>query len=273
MNKLKLFVSVGICGILFTGCGMFEDMFSSEIKYRKTSKADDCIPSDLIKRLANKRYYDNLSSYKTPVEHFEHYSNKRYGKIFVDYRYEGTGTTKCYDLLVESYNETIKKYADLSIKLPTNIKEEIAFEKEWLVCDKMPFWLETKLDEYISQNRGDDIAYINASKFKGVWNGKLTNSNKYVWGDEFLRNDIGRMANCVAYKTAIQAIENDLIDLGNGKKAKCADLSYDDAPKCLNYFVSVYDKTYKDKEKELKAEQQEIRIKKERMKYEQINRQ
>lgn len=136
----------------------------------------------------------------------------------------------------------------------------------------MPFWLETKLDEYISQNKGDDIEYINASKFKGAWNGKLTGTNKYVWGD-FLRNDIGRMSNCVATKTAIQAIENDLIDLGNGKKAKCADLSYDDAPKCLSYFVSVYDKTYKDKEKELKAEQKEINIKKERMKYEKINRQ
>lgn len=267
MSKLKLLISVGICGILFTGCGFF-DMFSSEIKYRKTSKADDCIPSDLMKRLANKRYYYSLSSYKSSEEHFEHYSNERYGKIFVDYRYDGTGTTKCYDLVIESYNEALKN----AKTLPTKISEELAFEKKWLVCDAMPFWLETKLDEYISQNKGDDIEYINASKFKGAWNGKLTGKNKYVWGD-FLRNDIGRMSNCVATKAAIKAIENDLIDLGNGKKAKCADLSYDDAPKCLSYFVSVYDKTYKDKEKELKAEQKEINIKKERMKYEKINRQ
>lgn len=270
MNKIRLLLGVGICGILFTGCGMFEDMFSSKIKYRKTY--DDCVPNDLSERLANKDYYKPLNSYQTPEALFLEYHNKRYGKIFEDYRYDGTGTTKCYDLVVESYNETIKRYADLSIKLPTNIKEEIAFEKEWLVCDAMPFWLETKLDEYISQNKGDDIEYINASKFKGAWNGKLTGKNKYVWG-ETLRNDIGRMSNCVAYKTAIQAIENDLIDLGNGKKAKCADLSYDDAPKCLSYFVSVYDKTYKDKEKELKAEQKEINIKRERMKYEKINRQ
>lgn len=79
------------------------------------------------------------------------------------------------------------------------------------------------------------------------------------------------MSNCVATKTAIQAIENDLIDLGNGKKAKCDELSYDDAPKCLDYFISVYNKVYKDKKSELYAEQKEIDIKKERKKYEKRN--
>ncbi len=272
MSKLRLLIGVGLCGILFAGCSFFDYVFGS--KSNKSVESDeiqygtiDCVPSDLVKRLASKKYYDGVKTYQTPEQQFKNYI-KRYGKIFEDYRYDGTGITKCYDLVIESYNEVLKN----AKTLPTNINNELAFEKEWLVCDKMPLWLETKLDEYINQNRGDDIAYINASKFKSAWNSKLTDSNKYVWGGEFLRNDIGRMANCVAYKAAIKAIENDLIDLGNGKKAKCADLSYDDAPKCLDYFVSVYDKAYKDKEKELKAEQKEINIKKERMKYEQINR-
>lgn len=272
MSKLRLLISVGICGVIFSGCGFFEYVFGS--KSDKSVESDeiqygtiDCVPSDLVKRLASKKYYDGVKTYKTPEQQFKDYI-ERYTKIFDDYRYNGTGITKCYDLVIESYNEALKNVKTL----PTNIKEEMWFEREWLVCDAMPFWLETKLDEYISQNKGDDIEYINASKFKGAWNGKLTGTNKYVWG-ETLRNDIGRISNCVAYKTAIKAIENDLIDLGNGKKAKCADLSYDDAPKCLSYFVSVYDKTYKDKEKELKAEQKEINIKKERMKYEKINRQ
>lgn len=268
MSKLRLLMGVCLCGILFSGCGFFDGFFSNksdendEIQYGTI----DCVPSDLVKRLASKKYYDGVKTYQTPEQQFKNYI-KRYSKIFVDYRYDGTGITKCYDLVIESYNEALKN----AKTLPTNIKEEMWFEREWLVCDAMPLWLENKLDEYIEQNKDDDIAYINASKFKGAWNGKLTDSNKYVWGGT-LRNDIGRISNCVAYKAAIQAIENDLIDLGNGKKAKCADLSYDDAPKCLSYFVSVYDKAYKDKESELNDEQKEIRIKRERKKYEQINR-
>lgn len=271
MSKIRLLIGVGICGILLTGCGFFEYVFGS--KSNKSVESDeiqygtiDCVPSDLVKRLASKKYYDGVKTYQSPKQQFDNYI-KRYTKIFDDYRYDGTGITKCYDLVIEAYNEVLKN----AKTLPTNIGEELAFEKEWLVCDKMPLWLENKLDEYIEQNKNDDIAYINASKFKGVWNGKLTDSNKYVWG-ETLRNDIGRISNCVAYKAAIKAIENDLINLGNGKKAKCADLSYDDAPKCLDYFISVYDKAYKDKKSELDAEQKEIRIKRERMKYEQINR-
>ncbi len=268
MNKLRLLISVGLCGILFSGCGFFDGFFSNksdendEIQYGTI----DCVPSDLVKRLASKKYYDGVKTYQTPEQQFKNYI-ERYTKIFDDYRYNGTGITKCYDLVIEAYNEALKN----AKTLPTNIKEEMWFERKWLVCDAMPLWLENKLDEYIEQNKNDDIAYINASKFKGMWNGKLTDSNKYVWG-ETLRNDIGRISNCVAYKAAIQAIENDLIDLGNGKKAKCADLSYDDAPKCLSYFISVYDKAYKDKESELNDEQKEIRIKRERKKYEQINR-
>lgn len=269
MSKLRLFISVGICGILLTGCGFF-DMFSSEMNY-SLSVEDRCIPKDLVERLADKRYYDGFKTfYQSPENNFEHYA-KRYGKIFRDDRYDDI-MFKCDDLVKGYYNEAIKKYTDFSIKLPTNIKEELELEKEWFICDKMPLWLEAKLDEYIEQNKNDDIAYINASKFKGAWNGKLSDELEYKSGPDRTIRYI-QISRCIATKTAIQAIENDLIDLGNGKKAKCADLSYDDAPKCLSYFVSVYDKTYKDKEKELKAEQKEINIKKERMKYEKINRQ
>lgn len=268
MSKLRLLMGVCLCGILFTGCGFFESMFSSKIEYKKSY--DDCVPDDLTDRLANKDYYKPLNSYKSPEALFLKYTNERYNKIFQDSRYEGTGTTKCYDLLIESYNEAIKKYNDYSVKFSTNIKEEMAFENEYIVCNKMPSWLEKKLNEYISQNRSDDIAYINASKFKGAWNGKLDGEQKFIYHNIFENTNM-LMARCFAYKTAIKAIENDLIDLGNGKKAKCADLSYDDAPKCLDYFISVYDEAHKSKRSELDAEQKEIDIKKERKKYEKRN--
>lgn len=272
MSKLRLLISVGICGVIFSGCGFFESMFSSKIEYKKSY--DDCVPNDLSDRLANKDYYEPLNSYKSPEALFLKYSNERYNKIFQDSRYDGTGTTKCYDLLIESYNEAIKKYNDYSVKVSTNIKEEMAFENEYIVCNKMPSWLEKKLNEYISQNRSDDIAYINASKFKGAWNGKLDGEQKFIYRNNFagtFENTNMLMARCFAYKVAIKAIENDLIDLGNGKKAKCVDLSYDDAPKCLDYFISVYDEAHKSKRSELDAEQKEIDIKKERKKYEKRN--
>ena len=264
MSKLRLLI-VGLCGVLFSGCGFF-DIFSSEIKYKKTSIALDCVPSDLMKRLADKRYYYGLQSYRTPEEQFLYYTNTHFIKIFNDDRYDGTGITKCDDLVIGYYNEALKN----TKTLPTNIKEELEFEREWLVCDKMPLWLENKLDEYIEQNKNDDIAYINASKFKGAWNGKLSDEVKYKYGSDITIRYI-HMSRCVATKAAIKAIENDLIDLGNGKKAKCADLSYDDAPKCLDYFISVYDKAYKAKKSELDAEQKEIDIKKERKRYEERN--
>ena len=292
MNKLKLFIiSVGICSILFTGCGFFEGIFSDKsdkIEYRKASVRYKCIPEDLVERLANKKYYDGFMRdgdvrFDSPEANFKYYT-ERYAEIFKDDRYDGTGTTKCDDLVTGYYNEAIKKYTDFSIKLPTNIKEEMELEKEWFICDKMPFWLETTLDEYISQNKGDDTAYINASKFKGAWSdklggervgtaGRMGGSGNKLYILLAVSNTNESMAKCVATKTAIKAIENDLIDLGGGKKAKCSDLSYKDAQKCLNYFTSVYNKAYKDKKSELDAEQKEIDIKKERKKYEQINRQ
>ena len=271
MSKLRLLIGAGLCGVLFSGCGFFDGLFgtkstesieSDEIKYRNI----DCVPADLMQRLASKKYYSSMKSYRTPMQQFEYYT-KNYRKIFNDDRYDGTGIAKCDDLVIGYYNEALKN----AKTLPTNISEELEFEKEWFICDVMLLWLENKLDEYIEQNKNDDIAYINASKFKGAWNGKLSDEVKYKYGSDITIRYI-HISRCVATKAAIKAIENDLIDLGNGKKAKCADLSYDDAPKCLDYFISVYDKAYKDKKSELDAEQKEIDIKKERKRYEERNR-
>ena len=275
MNKLRLFLSIVICGVVFSGCSFFDDFFvkpfSDEIKYIQDIPNDACIPDDMMKRLAKKSYYEGYyqnKKFKYDWEKEFVYVTNDYGKIFSDDRYKDTGTHKCYDLVTQSYNEAIKN----ATKLPTNIKEELEFAEEWLVCDNMPKWLESKLFEYINQNKGNDLAYINASNFKVSWSKQLTGDYKYVWGS-LLTNDRGRMANCVAKKAAIKAIENDLIDLGNGKKAKCADLSYNDAPKCLAYFEAVYDKTYKAKKKELDAEEDALEIKRVRLKHEKQNRQ
>lgn len=265
MNKLRLFLSVCICGVVFSGCGFF-DAFSNEIKYTKTNQ-NRCVPDDLMKRLANKKYY---YGYKYDWQDTNNvFANEvdRYGRIFNDDRYKDTGMSKCYDLLIESYNEAVKN----ATKLPTNMKEERAFEQKWFMCNNMPQWLESKLFEYINQNKDDDLAYIGASNFRVSWHKKLDGDTNYV-GASYETFD-WTMARCVANKAAIKAIENDLIDLGNGKKGKCADLSYDDAPKCFAYFESVYDKTYKAKKKELEAEDDALEIKRVRLKHEKQNRQ
>ena len=216
MNKLRLFIGVGICGILFIGCG-FESVFhigKVEIA-EQVEKTKDCIPTDLKDRISNRRHY----KYAVNEELNKNFETayKHYKAIFSDMSNEGK--SKCYDLVIESYNEAIKK----AKKLPTSIDEERAFEKEWNVCDKMPEWLETKLNSYVSQNEAG------ASNLKQNWQDWFSRKALYV-----------NTQKCIATKKATQAIENDLIDLGGGKKAKCADLSYKDAKKCLALFEKIY---------------------------------
>ncbi len=258
MNKLKLFISVGICSILFTGCG-FEGMFGvGQIKY---TEGANCIPADLKERIANRSYYPFLSK-MTPEESFL-LVHGYYEELFADIRCKSKW--KCYDDLVESYNETIKK----TKKLPTSIDEEKELRKQWNVCNKMPEWLETKLNGYISQNEaeasnfkktwqlwlGGDIPYnkVDCETDKeidrsiGVYSIKSIYATKVSCSSEYKKSEYSTILavdKCSATKKAIQAIENDLIDLGNGKKAKCADLSYKDAQKCLSHFKSTYSKLY-----------------------------
>lgn len=222
MNKLRLFIGVGLCSILFTGCGFVNDLFHTgkvEVA-EQVEKAKDCIPADLKDRISNRRHYKYALNDELNKNFATAY--KRYKVIFSDM--SNDGKSKCYDLVTESYNEAIKK----AKTLPTSIEEERAFEKEWNICDKMPEWLETKLNSYVSQNEAG------ASNFKKNWQDWFSGKALYV-----------NMQKCIATKKATQAIENDLIDLGSGKKAKCADLNYKDAPKCLAHFESTYNKTYK----------------------------
>lgn len=258
MNKLKLFISVGICSILFIGCG-FEGMFGvGQIKY---TEGANCIPADLKERIANRSYYPFLSK-MTPEESFL-LLHGYYEELFADIRYKSKW--KCYDDLVESYNETIKK----TKKLPTSIDEDNELRKQWSVCNKMPEWLETKLNGYISQNEagasnlkkkwqlwlGSDIPYnkVDCKIDKVIMNRSIHVEKSSIYdtkvscSSEYKKNEYSTILavdKCSATKKAIQAIENDLIDLGNGKKAKCADLSYKDAQKCLAHFKSTYSKLY-----------------------------
>ena len=241
MSKLKLLIGVGICGIVFSGCGFFDDMGDifgvGKIEYKETQ---NCVPADLKERLANKSFYRGHSGAKQS-EYFKTIHGY-YEVFFTDLQYNDK--TKCYDLALEAYKEAVKN----AKKLPTNIDEENAFRKEWNICDKMPDWLNKKLDEYVSQNGTE------ASTFKQTWQKWLSGKAMYNklecnkgWLPCNSKYNKSAMERCRAIKTATKAIENDLIDLGNGKKAKCADLSYKDAHKCLAHFETAYNKIYKEK--------------------------
>lgn len=278
MNKLILFIGVGICGILFTGCSFIADLFgtssskskttssSSTATTRQVERGSNCVPADLMDRLVT--YSSTGCTIYT----------KGFDEFFGWYR----SKTICNDFMIDSYNEVIKQ----TKQLPTNIVEEEKLSKEWAYCNNMPKWLNTKLNEYIEQNKNSDAEYVSASELKESWQYKLFGQSMYmpneclaVVAEAKTRNLQGKNPNdvtlgivdCFAYKGAIKAIENDLIDLGNGKKAKCADLGWKDAKKCLDYFDSVYDKTYKAKEKEVVAKIKAIKLKEKRESYEKQN--
>ena len=233
MSKLKLLVGVGICGALFSGCAVgdiFGGLFGvGTIQYADATKdKKDCIPTDLKERIGSRSHYsystDNIYN-KQFLQYYTHYK-----AIFI----EDGG--KCNDLAIASYNEAVKN----AKKLPNNIKEEENFEKEWNVCVKMPEWLETKLDGYIAQNKGNDKVYTEALKLKTDWNEWIGKSHSLA------------AKQCRAGKTALQAIESESIDLGSGKKAKCADLSYKDASKCLAHYKTAYFNYFKSLQSQLK---------------------
>lgn len=209
-----------------------------------------CTPTDLKARLMTYGYSDYYEA------SFQASNSKNSG---------------CNKWLISEYNEAVKN----AKTLPTTFEEEKAFEKEWLICDAMPKWLEENLDKYIRQNRDNDVEYVSASKFKEKWQDKLsgkamlvTNKNVYqftVFGPGLLDNsNEAVVAHCLAKKKARAAIENDYINLGSGKKAKCKDLSWSDSYQCMNHFNDVYDKIYKETKEELD-------IKREREKYEKQN--
>ena len=212
MSKLKLLVGISICGALFSGCAV-GDIFGGLFGVgtipvaERVKDTKDCIPTDLKERISSRNHY----SYGYDDSALNSQFNKYYKRYLSYFTYE-QATNKCNDLAIASYNEAIKK----AKKLPSNIKEEEAFEKEWNVCVKMPEWLESKLDGYIAQN------------------GTEASNLKEKWQNWFSGNNL-----CSAVTKALQAIESESIDLG-GKKAKCKDLAYKDAHKCLAHFKNTY---------------------------------
>lgn len=234
MNKLKLFISVGICGTLFSGCSFIDSLFGKKTttSYIQSTPYLNCQPQDLTERLQSYGTQSFVNAY-------------RYNDYFKDFN----DKTKCDEWRLEHYKYIVSQ----ETSLPTNLEEEEKFVEKWQKCNVMPKWLETKLNEYIEQNKNDDKAYIEASKFKESWqtSERLSGTKEYSSTRmEALNYEIAKesVINCKAIKVATKATENDLIDLGNGKKAKCADLSYKDAEKCQSHFDSVYKKAKEDYE-------------------------
>lgn len=234
MKRLQIFASVGVCAVLFSGCGIFDGWFGESTdsaqspQTRQVPKRHqlNCQPQDLSERLA---------SYTTQEKVWDFY----YNKLFKDFN----DSNKCDDWALAHYH----RIAEQESALPTNIKDEEEFYyKKWQYCNAMPKWLESTLDGYIAQNKNNDRGYIAASEFKESWkmfswlNGRLS----YFLGvddQRLLENKI----NCKAIKVALNAIESDRIELGNGKRAKCADLSFSDAPKCQEHFDNAYKRARK----------------------------
>lgn len=70
MNKLKLFIGVGVCGVLFSGCWFFG--FDDNTKTTQESKVEICdkMPEELETQLDKlvEKYKDNDWLYDKPIQ-------------------------------------------------------------------------------------------------------------------------------------------------------------------------------------------------------------
>lgn len=84
MNRLKLFISVGICSVLFSGCWFFTTESKQEPKQEVKLEPCDKMPEELAGKIdeATKKHYDSDYQYLKVVEMKEkweeYFTGKRY---------------------------------------------------------------------------------------------------------------------------------------------------------------------------------------------------
>ena len=125
MSKLKLLVSVGICGVLFGGCGFFTD-WGEDVKNiwtkpneAETTKIEDCVPSDLKERVA--KY---VEQYKNDDDMYPKARNLQVevGSQFNKQVGHSSYSAECSKYMPIAYNEIIKENG-----IPKSYDEEVKF--------------------------------------------------------------------------------------------------------------------------------------------------
>lgn len=125
MDKLRLFVSIGICGVLFGGCGFFtewgedvKDIWTEEPKAVKTkSKAKDCAPKDFRERVAKYK-----EQYKNDDDMYPKVVDMGNTSMFQKQKTHGTYSWQCSKYMAQAYSEIIKENG-----APKSYNEEVKF--------------------------------------------------------------------------------------------------------------------------------------------------
>lgn len=116
MDKLKLFIGVGICGVIFSGCGFFTE-WGNDVKDTWSGKSKDCVPSDFKERVAKyKEQYKNDDDMYPKVASMDRTSMFNQQKSFNTY------APLCSKYMPIAYNEIIKEDG-----APKSYDEEIKF--------------------------------------------------------------------------------------------------------------------------------------------------
>ena len=182
MNKLKLFIGVGLCGTLFTGCGFFDSLFGTTKQtssVQKTEKVEvDCRPQDLKERL-DKYYKENDSTLAEAAKYLpKNFTDISKYPFFNNYFVDANDKTKCDKEVIDRYNKIIKEQKSL----PTTYAEEKILMSKLRYCDKMPDWLSKALDENINKNKDSDKKYIEARDLKKLWENFLNGELDFIEG-------------------------------------------------------------------------------------------
>lgn len=141
MNKLRLCVIVGICGVLFSGCELFKQISADTSKWggdtasKSTAKGNDCVPSDFRQRVEKyKKQYKNDDKMYLKVSSligeskgaavFDHSDEMYFNKQEMD-RYGLNWSDECSTYIARAYAQIIKENG-----VPKSYKEELAFIKK-----------------------------------------------------------------------------------------------------------------------------------------------
>ena len=141
MSKLRLLI-VGLCGVLFSGCGFFDGLFAE-------SELVGCVPRDMMNRI--EAYQQSFANDSDRYKKYSNYSNVLEFKNKVKNDFEikdslermssGVVRTTCYGNLINTYKATIKK-----VEIPKNLAEEMELHNNvWNKTKKQ----EKELDEAI----------------------------------------------------------------------------------------------------------------------------
>lgn len=122
MDKLKLFIGVGICGVIFSGCELFSPITSigsdvQDMWSGKKEEAKDCVPKDFRERVA--KYQEQ---YKNDDDMFPKVANMHNTSMFNQQTTFNTYAPLCSKYMPIAYNEIIKEDG-----APKSYDEEIKF--------------------------------------------------------------------------------------------------------------------------------------------------